>query len=547
MSPQSELTLPGAQSSIPLFSGASYEGTYIVGFVWGIVLHTAMSIMSITFDIFQWLMVTLVAGLLLHVFAVFLKRQRFRNAVSDQALMALFENVKRDLGKGEGIELWYRNTDRGVFLSTANHLFKAILLSESTIADILEKEDKGRILLAKEIMLIERLSPLSRVAIALLAFIFISFVEGLSFAGIWSYISFSLGPVVLVLGIIIVLIAVATIPNIQTRSVSKIDQVVEDLYGYPPTVATMEVLSGLTAPDEMIEKTRRTEEERPSGRRSSLKKGAAGAIVASFAIFAIMFLFLSNHPLFLTFALVMSAVVGVVVFAIIFAISTMWFLIKPSRQRSTEYDIQIPFATDVQAFLNRFLNGRRIPVIAISFPHSEEFGLVASRLKDSLEEEALFSIMPNVLRDINDVELAGPFILSEIWRKDIEKRYTRVNYDLVGFAIVFLFGSMLLSLALLGFDGFFLVMGRIFFIYLIVGLIPTTLLAYWKYKTEIKSDTKVVKHCPRFTEALQILVDKHHTLPYDTTSYKTRLERIARFLEPADERRINESSQNRDW
>ncbi|MFX1368335.1 MAG: hypothetical protein ACFFAY_07045 [Promethearchaeota archaeon] len=541
MSPQSQLDLPGTQSSIPLFSGAFYEGYYIAGFAWGIVLQLILYIIHITIDIFQWLIMTIVAGLFAHFFVLVMKKRRFYNPVSNQAITALFEDVKRDLGSGEGIELWYRTIDRGVFLSTSNLLFKAILLSESTIADVLEKEDKGRILLAREVLLIERLSPLSRLAIALLAFVLSSFFESMSFGGALTYISFSLAPNVLAVGIIGVLMAAASISYIQSKSVNKIDQLLEDSYGQPPAAAMIEVLTGFRISEEMIEEAKREEEETPSRSRAALKQGMVGALVAFFVAFSVMFFLFSRYRLFMTFAVVISAIVGFGAFVIIFMTSSMWFLIKPTGSRSTEYDIQVPFAADVQGFLNQFLDDERTAVIATKLPFHEEYGFVIARLQDNYQEKTLFSLMPQILKDINDVELAGSLILSEIWRKDIEKRYNRFSYASVGAAIIFLISSISISLMLFGFEEFFAIFLPILGLYTIVAIIPSTLAAYWKRTAEIRSDVRVAKACPRFIEALQILTDKHHTLPFGTTSYQTRLERIDKVLEPVREYRYKNS------
>ncbi|NHJ14371.1 MAG: hypothetical protein EAX95_11885 [Candidatus Thorarchaeota archaeon] len=542
MSPQSELPLPSAHSDIPLFSGAFYEGYYIGGIVWGFALRIVLYIMHIAIDLFQWLLITMAAGLFIHLLAVGLKRRRFRNPVTNQALVTLFEDVRRDLGKGGGIELWYRDIDRAVFLSTANFLFSAILLSESTIADILEKGDKGKILLAREVMLIERRNPASQVAIALLAFTFTSFFEVLSFGGAWGQLSFSLIPLVLTFGTIAVLIAIASIPYILTGSTNRIDQKLEDLYGFPPVAAGIEVLSGFRISDQMVQDTKSEKETAPNRRMHALKIGVAGAVIASFVAFVIMSFLFSEHHLFLTFALVVSAVVGVGAFAIIFAISSMWFLFKPHGPRNTEYDIQVPFAADVQGFLYSFLDDERTAVVATKWPFDDEYGLVITRLVGNYEEKALFAIMPNVLKDIKDVELAGPLVLSEIWRKNIERRYNRVSYVFVGSGLIFVFSAIILLAINLGFGGLSSAILSVLAIYLIVTIIPGAIASIWKRNAEIKSDVRVAKSCPRFVEVLQVLVDKHHTLPYGTTSYKTRLERIAKYLEPADQHRNTEPS-----
>jgi hypothetical protein len=59
---------------------------------------------------------------------------------------------------------------------------------------------------------------------------------------------------------------------------------------------------------------------------------------------------------------------------------------------------------------------------------------------------------------------------------------------------------------------------------------PSIILSVWKRRTEIRSDVEIARKYPRFLEALQTLVDRHHTQPYGITSYKTRLERIKEHL-----------------
>ena len=539
MSPQSQPDINRMQSNVPLFSGAAYEGLYLSGLLWGLVLQISSYVFEINLDIFQWLLVTLLVGLLVQYLFYGLKRQRFRNPVDNPELLALFEEVKYKLGKGHNIELWFRRIDRGIFLSSVNPLFQAILFSESTIADILNNGEKGKIVLAKEVLLMERINPYSRMVLGLLGFALFSFIESMSFSSSFVFALFTIGPLVLAIGIIAILIIIVLVFRILSRGNDDIDKTVEDLFGLHPDVAIVEVMGGFKVPEEVIEKIRRDEEEgKPSPMKKAVRIAAPVSIVTTFIVFIIMMILLPDPPFFPVFTIFISAVAAFMAFMITLGMSKIWPILRPSGKRNTDWDIQVPFAVDVQRFLSEFTGLDKIEVKGIKPLSGELYGLIVLGLDKNYEEKVLYGMLPHILQDIHDVNLVGPFILSEIRRKEIEKRHNRVGYVIAGIAIPFLFISMFLSFTLFGFAGFFSAIFPIFCIYAIGTLLPLAYISYWKRTAEIKSDAEIATNCHRFREALQTLIDKHHTLPYGMTSYRTRLERIDKHLGIFQEDRV---------
>ena len=73
--------------------------------------------------------------------------------------------------------------------------------------------------------------------------------------------------------------------------------------------------------------------------------------------------------------------------------------------------------------------------------------------------------------------------------------------------------------------------------YLLITMTPLVAGSLWKRRAEIDSDVDVAMKYPRFIEALETLIARHHSLPYGITSYKTRLERIRSRLGDEGERR----------
>ena len=531
MSPSSELGNMRTQSSVPLFSGTFYEGLYISGFLWGFTLQILSYVLEITLDIFQWLLITLLVGLLMQYIYYGWKRQRFRNPVDNHELLALFEEVKYKLGKGQNIELWFRSIDRGIFLSTVNPLFQAILLSESTIADILEKSELGKIILAKEVLLMERTRPHNRMILGILGFALFSFIESMSFGSSFGFILFSIGPIVLAIGFIAILLVSVLAILILSRGNDDIDKTVEDLFGSSPDIAIMEVMTGIKVPGEVIEKIRRDEEEgKPSPMKKAVRIAAPVSIITTFIVFIIVMIMFPNPPLFPVFSVLISALAAFGVFIIIIMTMVTWPIIRPSGKRNTEWDIQVPFAADVQRFLSEFPGLDKIAVRGIKPPSDELYGLVVIELDDNYEEKVLFGILPHILKDIHDVDLVGPFILSDIRRKKIEKKHNKISYGFLGIAIPILVAGMFYTLLNIGTSVFLTVFFQIFVIYLIMTVVPAIVMSIWKRKEEIKSDAEIANTCPRFREALQTLINNHHTLPHGKTSYRTRLQRIDKHL-----------------
>jgi hypothetical protein len=518
--------------TMPLFTGSLYEGYYIGGFLWGFLLQLLSIFYGFTLDILQWFLLTLSFGLLMQMLLNGLKVRRFRKPVTNTDLLDLFEEVRNDLGKGAGIQLWQRDIDRAVFLSAVTPIFKAILFSESTIGDILRKREIGKVVLAQEVLRMERLSPLSRLSIGLLGFTFFSIIESLTFLEAPFFLLFSIGPAVIVIILVVFLVIVAVGPRVVSRISRDISQEIEDLYNISPAAAVAEVLLGIQVSEEMIEEIKRDEREgKPTRHGRALKNGAIAALIATPIIFIIMYILTSNSPYFLLIGGVMTAFVAFAAFIFVFLFSELLFLRRSMKKpRSTDWDFQNAFTNDIQGMLNKIPGYERIVVRGVRSPSSEQYGLVALRLKTSLEEEVLFGMLPQMLEDIHELELAGPFILSELRRKDIEKKYNRISYGLLGFSIPYLAISVILSLVSFGPFGMVEWMLPTFGVYFIIAFVPLAVLSVWKRNIEIKSDVEIAQTYPRFRESLQTLIKTHHTLPYGMTSYRSRLERIDKQL-----------------
>ncbi|MFW9789499.1 MAG: hypothetical protein ACFFE1_17670 [Candidatus Thorarchaeota archaeon] len=518
--------------SMPLFSGTFYEAYSIGGFLWGLLLDFIALFYGITFDFLQWVFLTLACGFFLQLLLNGLKMRRFRNPVTNPELLALFEEVKSDFGIGEGIQLWIRDVDRAIFLSSVTPLFKAILFSGSTIGDILRNPEKGKIVLAQEVLKMEQLSPQSRMAIGLFAFTFFSILESFSLIGYSISFTMTFGPLVLVILVIALLAIIAGVPYFTSRTGRNIELEIAKVYDTPYAIAASEVLHGFQLPDEVVDEIKRDEREgKPTRGARTSKNGLIAAVIAMPVTFIIMFMLAPTSPLIVMFAVVMAAAVGFFVFLLTLLISEFSVLRKSMKiRRSTVWDFQNSFSNDVQSILNKCPGYDEVIIRAVKSSSNDQIGLVAVKLTTNMEEETLFAMLPRMVQDLHDVELAGPFILSELRRNDIEKRFNRLNYAVLGITIPFLTIGVIASIANQEFYSMFDSIIPIFVTYIVMSVVPGIGLSIWKCNADIKSDTEIARAYPRLREALQTLIANHHTLPFGKTSYKSRLERIDKQL-----------------
>ena len=530
MSPQSQPDFTASQGSVPLFSGELRGEMLIPGGVWAFGIRMILFLVGVGIDILSWLLPTLIVGSIISVTWSFAKRRRFRNLVTNQDLLSLFEGVRRDLGKGNDIELWQRNIDRQVFLSTGNVLFKAILFSDSAIADFLEKKDKGRILLARAVLEIEKKRPIARLLTDVLLFTVFAFTESMAFGMIhflfYSFLTSMVSILVLaVLGLCFVVVAIIS------RTKTSIDDTIERLYGTSPAAATMDVLYGLPISEEMIEKAKREGEEGPSRRRKSLRNAAGAAVLVAPVSFA-AFMLTSFYMVFaVQFSLIMAAVVAGTAFFLAYITSNMWPMLTMGRgPRSTEWDIELPFAQEVQGFLNGQEGYERLTVKGVKSRFDSKAGLVILRLKPDYREETLHGVMPQMMEDLHDVGLLGPLILADLKIHELESRERRIGYRVLAVAIPFLAISVVWSFLSSDIFGAFFNSILLLLVYLALSMIPLAYLTLWRRKAVVKAEVEIVRTYPKYREALRILIRNHHTLPYGMTSYRTRLERIDRQL-----------------
>jgi hypothetical protein len=311
-----------------------------------------------------------------------------------------------------------------------------------------------------------------------------------------------------------------------------IDQELAEVYDTPASAATAEVLYGIPMSDELVEEIQRENREgKASGGTKAVKNGLIAATITTPITFIILYMMSSDSPFFIMISVVMTAVIAFVAFIFTLLI-TQLLEIRGSikKGRTKDWGLQNAFSNDIQSFLNKCSGYEQVIVRAISPTAGERYGLVILKLKSNMEEETLFSILPQIVQDIHDVELVGPFILSELRRKDIERRYNRFSYGVLGIAIPFLFIGFILSISNHGILGMIDFIIPVFIIYSIISVVPLIGISIWKRNSEIHSDTEIVQTYPRFKEALNTLIANHHTLPYGMTSYRSRLERINKQL-----------------
>jgi len=531
LSPQSELDPTGRSSGIFLFSGLSYEGLLLLGMLWAFMPLNIGFFFDIEFSLLEWFILSLLAGLAIQFVIFGLKIMRFRNPVTNEELLSLCEEVKTDIGKGHDIQLWFRDIDRGVFLSTRNPLFKAILLSESTIADLLEKPEKGKVVLAREMLMMERVSPIGSLVLGLLIFMFISFSEG-SFLtyGLYSFFSIDMMSLVIIIPLAAVMVLMVVVSVAVAQSTQKIDKSIEALYGASPGVVTVEVLTGYRIPDEYIEEVKQDEAEgKPSLFKKALKRSLLIVVITVPASFILLILFSPRMLEFIMMALTFSILIGFMAFMLTFLVIPMFSMIRAHGKRSTDWDVRNPFAESVTQFLGKYSDYQNLAVKAVKTHSDEMFGLVVERLKSDYSEEAIFNISPHMLKDIQDADLAGPLILSELRRKDIERKSNRITYSITGIAIIFMIILFVWILSHFSPELILTILPMIIILPLLM-IPPTIILSIWKRRAEVRTDVEIARKYPRFLEALQTLVDRHHTQPYGITSYKTRLERIKQHL-----------------
>ncbi|MFW9769658.1 MAG: hypothetical protein ACFFF9_16225 [Candidatus Thorarchaeota archaeon] len=548
MSPQSELDFISSRLGVLLFSGQPRESLILSAFIWNPVLLIAFFLINAELGLLQWLVLTLLAGSGIQLLIFFLKMKRFRRPVTNAELLALFGEVKTDLDKDLGIELWSRNIDRYIVQSNANMLFKAILLSDSAIADILNLREEGKVVLAREVLTIEHSHTIREFATGLFIFIFCAFGTTFftfDFILILPIELMALLTIAVVVGFALVLVLE---PILTSRKDSYVRMIIRQVYGTSSESASLQVRVGYQIPDSS---TRQEDTDEVEMRRRTHARAVIWSSIAALIGFAISFVaFITYFPdasSFILGPIVVSAMVGF--FAFFGAFTSLSLFMKPlfissvfkkplviqHPQRNVEWDISHPLADTVQEFLNKNEGYETVTVRAVRGAKSlsiEVFGFVVERLNSDQVEETIYAMMPQTVNDLQDVDLVGPLILSEMRRKDIKKRHDRWSVrsaiiSVLVFAALFI--SILPSLA--GFsDSAYLGILRVLGIFLLLTGPPLFFLTYWKKRAETNSDVKVAKAYPTLIEALQTLIDKYYTQPYGITSYKTRLERIKEHL-----------------
>lgn len=107
-------------------------------------------------DYLIWILVNIVAALVFHMLLLARKRHKFRHLLSNYELESLMSRAKDRLEISRRVELWSIDDNGLVLTSATNLLFSCIIMSKSTMNKILEKPDSGEVILADELVLIDK-------------------------------------------------------------------------------------------------------------------------------------------------------------------------------------------------------------------------------------------------------------------------------------------------------------------------------------------------------------------------------------------------------
>ncbi|MHA2601128.1 MAG: hypothetical protein AM324_003240 [Candidatus Thorarchaeota archaeon SMTZ1-83] len=319
MSPKSNLDHKGTMSAALLFTGLYYYVSVLFGLLWILILALTGFLTRIGYDIFQWLGISLVAGLVTQVIILGLSKVRLSKPVKNADLLALFEEVKTDLSRGQGIELWAYNAGGDIFLSDVNLFYKAILLSENAINDILAKREKGKIVLAREVLVMGKSSPKLAFAVWLLMFALIPYLllrNPLSYLPVDGFIMLLIFTMILSLPVFIEILP----PSLGRTHY--IDQLLEDMYGTSPRDAVTDILKDYTVANDLIARQKWEKAHGdPVRRRKALEESLFAAVVASLVSFVLIVRFVPDMFYSITIPILFSFLFGYLAFLIAYAVS----------------------------------------------------------------------------------------------------------------------------------------------------------------------------------------------------------------------------------
>jgi hypothetical protein len=328
LSPKSKLDNRRSPSSVFFFTGLYIYVSAIGGMLWTLLILSTGFLAYINYNLIQWFGCYILTGILAYVIFSGLREIRFSKPVDNPDLLALFDEVKTDFNKGQEIKLWICGSCGDIFLSFVNNFYKVILLSETAIRDILAKREKGKIVLAREVLLVEKQNRYLECAIWVLVFaLFPFYISYYPLA--YAYLPFDLLILLFILfmiGLLPVFIGIFPPTLNKTRH---IDKLLEAMYGISPLDAITEVLKDYTVANDLIARQRWEEEGGGSVRqREVLEQSLFAAITTSLVSFILIVRFMPSAFFFVTIPILFSLLPGYIAFLAVYLFSFMLPLSK---------------------------------------------------------------------------------------------------------------------------------------------------------------------------------------------------------------------------
>lgn len=107
-------------------------------------------------DYLVWFILNIIAAFSLHFLLLQRKRHKFRNPIDNYDVESLLKKAEDRLSLSKTVELWKTDEKGLVIANTSNLRFSCIILSDSVITGLIQKPLYGEVIIANELLQIDR-------------------------------------------------------------------------------------------------------------------------------------------------------------------------------------------------------------------------------------------------------------------------------------------------------------------------------------------------------------------------------------------------------
>ncbi len=453
------------------------------------------------------------------------QRKYGRTPIENAGIISMLERAKGRLGVKGDISLWQAPSDRTTFMTTTTLRYRAVVISEPAMKDMLREPESGETVLAHSILEVLESNPWLSAFAYPLALVIVWLFTGMNL-GYLTALSFLFNDWLLLIGVVAAFILLTCGgAEILEESLKHRRERIEELYGLDLAVAHSAIFGIGTG---FARKFTPSQSPHAEQRNSEPERAWSGTWVMKIPI--VLAFFIAVPPIL--FFLPWMYTLPIPILPIMWATPIIAFgglgvalgvglrvVLKAIEPRYITNMVKDTLCEQVQQKLNLH---KKYGFVSIRRTADAGGPMYILKIDEQRRGRVVYEIPEMIVNTLQDSEYLVPYLLAQMRLEFAYKMSTRLPMVGLFGMMGFMFGGLIWLMSIRLPDFLFGLLFPIVSVPAFSGLILCV--ALWKRRVDRTTDLELTTEYPKHPDGLRKLVEEGVTAPLEKVSFVKRLE-----------------------